>query len=132
KLIRGADINVEVIGDGIMLTGTVSSQADAQQACNIASHFVVGDSFAGGSSSSSTSSSPSGGTAITLTNSNSSSNGSGGGSGGGPTCKVDKVVTSIVVAGRDQVMLKVTVAEMDRTVLKQLGVNLNGSLNLGT
>jgi Flp pilus assembly secretin CpaC len=29
-------------------------------------------------------------------------------------------------------MLKVTVAEMDRTVIKQLGVNLNGSLKLGT
>ena len=25
-------------------------------------------------------------------------------------------------------MLKVTVAEMDRTVIKQLGINLNGSL----
>ena len=43
KLIPGADVNVEAIGDGIMLTGTVSSQAEAQQACDIASHFVAGD-----------------------------------------------------------------------------------------
>ncbi len=126
KRIRSADIDVEAIGDGIVLTGTVSSQADAQQACDIASHFLVGESFAGGSSTSS-STSPSGGTAITPTNSNSSSN-----SSGGSTCKVDKVVNAIVVTGRDQVMLKVTVAEMDRTVIKQLGVNLNGSLSLGT
>jgi pilus assembly protein CpaC len=122
KRIRSADIDVEAIGDGIVLTGTVSSQADAQQACDVASHFLVGDSFAGSSST-------------TLTNSNSSSNssasGSAGGSGGS-TCKVDKVVNAIVVTGRDQVMLKVTVAEMDRTVIKQLGVNLNGSLSLGT
>ena len=44
----------------------------------------------------------------------------------------DKVVNDITVHGNDQVMLKVTVAEMDRTVIKQLGVNLNGSLKLGT
>ncbi len=43
-----------------------------------------------------------------------------------------KVVNAIVVRGRDQVMLKVTVAEMDRTVIKQLGINLNGSLGYGT
>jgi pilus assembly protein CpaC len=43
-----------------------------------------------------------------------------------------KVVNVIVVRGRDQVMLKVTVAEMDRTVLKQLGINLNGSVVFGS
>ncbi len=44
----------------------------------------------------------------------------------------EKVVNSIVVRGRDQVMLKVTVAEVQRDVIKQLGVDLNGSLNFGT
>jgi pilus assembly protein CpaC len=43
-----------------------------------------------------------------------------------------KVVNSIVVRGRDQVMLKVTVAEVRRDVIKQLGVDLSGSLNYGT
>jgi pilus assembly protein CpaC len=42
------------------------------------------------------------------------------------------VVNSIVVQGRDQVMLKVTVAEVQRDVIKQLGVDLSGSLNYGT
>jgi len=45
---------------------------------------------------------------------------------------VDKVVNSIVVRGRDQVMLKVTVAEVQRTVIKQLGIDLSASLNYGT
>ncbi len=36
-----------------------------------------------------------------------------------------KVVNSIIVHGRDQVMLKVTVAEVQRDVIKQLGVDLN-------
>jgi pilus assembly protein CpaC len=44
----------------------------------------------------------------------------------------DKVVNSIVVRGRDQVMLKVTVAEVARNIVKQLGIDLSGSLNYGT
>jgi pilus assembly protein CpaC len=43
-----------------------------------------------------------------------------------------KVVNSLVIRGRDQVMLKVTVAEVQRDVIKQLGVDLNGSLSYGT
>ncbi|HET7886364.1 MAG TPA: type II and III secretion system protein family protein [Bradyrhizobium sp.] len=44
----------------------------------------------------------------------------------------DKVVNSIVVRGRDQVMLKVTVAEVQRQIIKQLGIDLNGQFNYGT
>ncbi len=38
-----------------------------------------------------------------------------------------KVINSMSIRGRDQVMLKVTVAEMNRQMLKQLGVRLDGS-----
>ncbi len=44
----------------------------------------------------------------------------------------DKVVNGIVVRGREQVMLKVTVAEVERQIIKQLGINLNGSAGLGS
>lgn len=44
----------------------------------------------------------------------------------------DKVVNSIVVRGRDQVMLKVTVAEVARNIIKQLGIDLSANLNYGT
>ena len=44
----------------------------------------------------------------------------------------DKVVNSIVVRGRDQVMLKVTVAEMARSIIKQMGIDLSANLNYGT
>jgi pilus assembly protein CpaC len=37
-----------------------------------------------------------------------------------------------MVRGRDQVMLKVTVAEVERDLIKQLGIDLSGSLNYGT
>jgi pilus assembly protein CpaC len=43
-----------------------------------------------------------------------------------------KVVNNLIIAGRDQVMLKVTVAEVQRNVIKQLGINLNGSIGYGT
>ena len=43
--------------------------------------------------------------------------------------KVD--VNGITVRGRDQVMLKVTVAEVQRDVIKQLGIDLNGSVGIG-
>jgi pilus assembly protein CpaC len=43
-----------------------------------------------------------------------------------------KVVNGIIVRGRDQVMLKVTVAEVQRDVIKQLGIDMSGSLSYGT
>ena len=43
-----------------------------------------------------------------------------------------KVVNGITVRGRDQVLLKVTVAEVQRNVIKQLGIDLSGSFNYGT
>ena len=43
-----------------------------------------------------------------------------------------KVVNGITVRGRDQVMLKVTVAEVQRDVIKQLGIDLSGTLNYGS
>jgi len=42
-----------------------------------------------------------------------------------------KVVNGITVRGRDQVMLKVTVAEVQRDVIKQLGIDLSGTFNYG-
>jgi pilus assembly protein CpaC len=44
----------------------------------------------------------------------------------------DKVVNSIAVRGRDQVMLKVTVAEVARSIIKQLGIDLSANLTYGT
>src|SRR5712691_11470426 len=45
---------------------------------------------------------------------------------------ITKVVNGIVVRGREQVMLRVTVAEVQRDVIKQLGIDLSGSLGKGT
>jgi pilus assembly protein CpaC len=95
QVLPDADIHVEGIGDGVILTGVVSSQAEAQQAFDIAVRLV-------------------------------------GGTSKGIADAGDKVVNAIAVRGRDEIMLKVTVAEVERDLVKQLGINLNGSFNYGT
>jgi pilus assembly protein CpaC len=42
-----------------------------------------------------------------------------------------KVVNGLTIQGKEQVLLKVTVAEIQRNVLKQLGIDLNGSIQIG-
>ncbi len=44
----------------------------------------------------------------------------------------NKVVNALTIRGRDQVMLKVTVAEVQRDLIKQLGIDLSGRLGYGT
>ncbi|HEV3498711.1 MAG TPA: type II and III secretion system protein family protein [Bradyrhizobium sp.] len=82
-----ADIQIEGLGDGVILTGSSASPIEAQQAADLAARLVGG---------------------------------------------AEKVVNSIAVRGRDQVMLKVTVAEVARSIIKQMGIDLNASLNYGT
>ena len=80
-------VKIDGVGDGVILTGSVSSPVEAQQAGEIASRLVGGS---------------------------------------------DKVVNSIVVRGRDQVMLKVNVSEVRREIVKQLGIDLSASMTYGT
>jgi pilus assembly protein CpaC len=87
QILPNADIQVEGVNDGVMLSGSVSSAIDVQLAGDLAARLVGG---------------------------------------------VDKVVNSIAIRGRDQVMLKVTVAEVQRSIIKQLGIDLTANLNYGT
>ena len=125
-------MNVESIGDGIILTGTVLSPADAQQAFAIATRFISsGSDFASSSTGSPGVGGGSGGSVTSAT-----TGPSGGSSSTTPASanpdNSSKIYNAIVVLGRDQVLLKVTVAEMDRQVIKQLGINLSGSFGYGS
>ncbi|MDP2260014.1 MAG: type II and III secretion system protein family protein [Caulobacter sp.] len=46
--------------------------------------------------------------------------------------KPEQVLNMLSVAGKDQVMLKVRIVEVQRSVIKQLGVNLNAVLQQGS
>lgn len=134
RFIPDSDVKVEAVGDGIILSGTVANQADAQQAYEIAKHFISSGSGFSGSNYTSTSNSssnatPSGGSTISVVTSGSGSNGSG---GSGGESSNSRIINALVVRGRDQIMLKVTVAEVERDIVKQLGINLSGTLGYGT
>ena len=45
---------------------------------------------------------------------------------------VERVVNSIAVRGRDQVMLKVVVTEVARNIVKQMGIDLSATMTYGT
>ena len=87
QVLPNGGIQIEGVGDGVVLSGSAASPIEAQQAGELAARLVGG---------------------------------------------TDKVVNSIVVRGRDQVMLKVTVAEVARSVIKQMGIDLTATMNYGT
>jgi pilus assembly protein CpaC len=74
-----AAINARSVNDSVVISGSVATPIEAQQAMDIAAR-LVGDE--------------------------------------------KKVVNAITIRGRDQVHLKVTVSEVQRSAVKQLGVNL--------
>jgi pilus assembly protein CpaC len=113
--IPGNDIHVRTVADSIILTGTVASAEEAQKAIDIANGFVTD------SAGSPASGQPSGAGAPTAAGPSIGS----GGSGSSKT--VGRVINALTIRGADQVSLRVTVAEIRRDIIKQLGVNLSGS-----
>jgi pilus assembly protein CpaC len=87
QALPNADIRIEGLGDGVMLSGSAATPIEAQQAGDLAARLVGGS---------------------------------------------DKVINSIAVRGKDQVMLKVTVAEVARSIIKQMGIDLTANLSYGT
>jgi pilus assembly protein CpaC len=82
KMLPGARVNVDIVGDSVVLSGQVANAADAQKVVEAAGRLVADP---------------------------------------------NKVVNGLTINGKEQVLLKVTVAEIQRTVLKQLGLDLAGS-----
>jgi pilus assembly protein CpaC len=114
--IPGNDIHVRTVAGKIILTGSVESAEEAQKAIDIASGFV--------DAATAPSQSGPGGVSVSIGSGGNASNGSGGSASNGSH---DKVINSLTIRGLDQVSLRVTVAEIRREILKQLGVNLSGS-----
>jgi pilus assembly protein CpaC len=86
QVLPHAEVKIEGVADGVMLSGSVANPGESQQAYDVAARLVGNE----------------------------------------------KVVNGLTIRGRDQVMLRVTVAEVQRDIVKQLGIDLNGSLNYGT
>jgi pilus assembly protein CpaC len=114
--IPGNEIHVRTVADKIILTGSVASAEEAQKALDIASGFVNDSAAPATAGAGAVSISVGGGGGSASSGSGANANGSSG-----------KVINSLTIRGLDQVSLKVTVAEIRREIVKQLGVNLSGT-----
>jgi pilus assembly protein CpaC len=101
-----ANIHAEAVNASVVLSGTARSASEADRAYNLALTFL---GIAGGSGA-----------------------GSQGGAGGlnspgtpSPGGNTPHVINLIQVQGSEQVLVRVRVVEMSRTLVRQLGINLN-------
>ncbi len=113
RFIPNSDITVELLNDNVVLTGTVETPLDASRAAKLAQIFVSGGEATTGQYAQTA---------------------AGGDAAGGVDInnpdqerRTSQIVNLIKIIGEDQVTLKVTVAEVSRSVMKQLGVNMIGS-----
>ena len=97
--IPGGRFEPRVVGDSIVLSGSVNSASEAIQAVDIAKAFVGISGSTGGAA----------------------------GAPGALAPTVGAVINNLTVRERDQVILRVTVIEVARTVLKQFGINVTGN-----
>lgn len=103
RFLPDSDIKVEIISDNIVLTGSVRTPQDAAQAAKLAEIFLTG----GEATTRVTTATSEGGDAAINAEARQKS----------------KIVNLLKIDGEDQVTLKVTIAEVSRQVLKQLGFN---------
>lgn len=112
RFLPNSDIKAELINDNVVLTGTVDTPLDAKRATDLASIFVSGGEATTGQYSMTAAGGDAAG-GVSINNPDGSRRGS-------------SIVNMLQIVGEDQVTLKVTVAEVSRSVMKQLGVNLIG------
>jgi pilus assembly protein CpaC len=124
KLLPSSHIKIQAVGERVVLTGSVTDPIDANRACEIVTSFLgpLDQDQGGGSSSAG------GGTAVSV---NTGSNTQNGGSGLSTSCKGTNVINLLAVEGREQVLLKVSVVEMERNIVKQFGIDLGTLINSG-
>jgi pilus assembly protein CpaC len=108
RLIPGSNIKVEMLNRTAILTGSVRTPVDSNRAFALAKQFVSADfetKVAGDSQG------------VWVKD--------------GSTDSSELVINLLQVEGEEQVMLKVTVAEVQRQLLKQFGINLGATINAG-
>ena len=120
KYVPGSDVKVEIVNDNIILTGTVPTPQASSRVIQLARAFISGGEA--------------------TTNQFATQNNF---SGGGIFFDQDEprqesqIVNLLRIEAEDQVHLKVTIAEIQRTIVKQLGIDLAatgltaGNLDLG-
>ncbi len=119
RLIRGANIRVETVSGSVILSGTVQNAIDATRAGEIATQVIGIDPNAPPTTTSSSSSRE--GIISAASSSQSTTT---------PTA-AGLLINMLTVEGREQVLLKVSVVEMERNIIKQFGIDLGALINSG-
>ncbi|MGX5830442.1 type II and III secretion system protein family protein [Mesorhizobium sp. 43Arga] len=115
RFLPTSSVKVELLNDNVVLTGMVDTPLDAKRAVDLATIFVSGgEATTGQYSQTAAGGSAQGGVDINNPD---------------QERRVSKIVNLLQIIGDDQVTLKVTVAEVSRSVMKQLGVNMIASGN---
>ena len=111
KYVPGSDVHVEMVNDNVILTGTVPTPQASARAVQLARIFVTG-----------------GEATTNAYNNNSQVSSSGSGTtivfGTDEQRQQSQIVNLLQIEGEDQVHLKVTIAEIQRSVVKQLGIDM--------
>jgi pilus assembly protein CpaC len=131
RLIPGSNITLETAGRSIVLLGSVRTPIDSQRASDLAREFAraaKGMTANNGASTTTSPASGANGTQISLTTQSATANG-----GADGEFKTEKgVINMLSVEGEEQVQLRVHVAEVSRTIMKQFGINLGAQINAGS
>jgi pilus assembly protein CpaC len=98
-------ITVDTVNSNVILSGTAANGAEARRAVDLAAAFV-GGSAGGGATGGAPGAAP---------------------AGAGP----GNVINNITIIGKEQVMLRVRVAELQRDVLKQFGIDTRALFSSG-
>ncbi|CCB63848.1 type II and III secretion system protein family protein [Hyphomicrobium sp. MC1] len=110
RIITGARIKVEMLNQTVILTGSVKSPIDSTRAGDIAGQFISQQLHTFSASTKE---------GVSLAE--------------GQTNQIkESVINMLTVEAEEQVMLKVTVAEVQRTLLKQMGVNVGAMVQSGS
>lgn len=109
RIIPGSRIKVEMLNQTVILTGSVRNPADSMRASNIAKQFVTVEYETKTSKEAE-------GAAI---------------KNFAKDMADEAVINLLQVEGEEQVMLRVVVAEVQRSLMKQLGINLGAAINAG-
>ena len=137
RIIPGSNIHSEIAGKAVVLTGTVRTPIDSNRAAQVAAQFVGANSGSLGAVNANQTaplnnavSNLAAGGATTAYGQQTQSDTSAPSGADDPYAE-KPVINLLTVEGEEQVMLRVTVAEVQRTILKQFGINLGSVINSG-
>lgn len=107
RYVPDARVNVAAVNDGLVIDGVVDSLSQSDQVMRLARAFMGSGSAASAGGAAAAADPAAGGSE-------------------GPS-----IVNLMTIAAKDQVMLEVRIVEMQRTIVKQLGINLAGDIGVG-